>query len=142
HEYKTGKKFMMLVVLLVLFFPVLYVIKVKLNMPLDWYSGGFHWQSLLYAVYEQVIGFSIIVMLLAWGKEKWNRSPVLLSRLSRVAFAVYIFHPLVVISLSLAVRNWPVDPAMKLLIVAPMAVIGSFLLGSLLVCIPGVKKII
>ena len=111
-------------------------------MPLDWYSGGFHWQSLLYAVWEQVIGFSIIVMLLAWGKEKWNRSSTFLSGLSRSAFAVYIFHPLVVISLSLAVRNWSVDPAMKLLFVAPLAVIGSFLLGALLVRIPGVKKII
>ncbi len=141
-EYRTGKKFLVVVVLLILFFPVFYVIRVKLGMPVGWYSGGFHWQALLYAVYEQVIGFSIIVMLLAWGKEKWNRSSALLSRLSRSAFAVYIFHPLVVISLSLAVRNWPVDPAMKLLFVAPLAVIGSFLMGSLLVRIPGVNKII
>jgi surface polysaccharide O-acyltransferase-like enzyme len=65
-----------------------------------------------------------------------------LSRLSRSAFAVYIFHPLLVISLSLAVRNRSIDPAMKLLVVAPLAVIGSFLPGSLLVNIPGVKKII
>lgn len=141
-EYRTGKKLLVAVVLLILFFPVFYVIKVKLDMPLEWYSGGFHWQSLLYAVWEQVIGFSIIVLLLAWGKEKWNRSSTLLSRLSRSAFAVYIFHPLVVISLSLAVRNWSIDPAMKLLFVAPLAVIGSFLLGSFLVRLPGVKKII
>lgn len=141
-EYRTGKKFLVAVVLLVLFFPVFYVIKVKLDMPLEWYSGGFHWQSLLYAVWEQVIGFSIIVLLLTWGKERWNRSSALLSGLSRSAFAVYIFHPLVVISLSLAVRNWSIDPAMKLLFVAPLAVIGSFLLGSLLVRIPGIKKII
>jgi surface polysaccharide O-acyltransferase-like enzyme len=130
------------VVLLVLFFPVLYVIKMKLGMPLDWYSGGFHWQSLLYAVYEEVIGFSMIVLLLAWGKEKWNSSSGLMGRLSRSAFAVYIFHPLVVISLSLAVRNLAADPALKLLIVAPLAVIGSWVLASLIMLIPGVKKII
>jgi surface polysaccharide O-acyltransferase-like enzyme len=141
-EYRTGKGFLVAVVLLVLFFPVFYVIKLKLDMPLEWYSGGFHWQSLLYAIWEQVIGFSIIVLLLAWGKEKWNRSSAFLSGLSRATFAVYIFHPLVVISLSLAVRNWSIDPAMKLLFVAPLAVPGSFLLGSLLVRIPGVRKII
>ena len=63
---KTGKRLGWVVLLLILFFPVFYLIKEKLDMPLAWYSGGFHWQSLLYAVWEQVIGFSLIVALLAW----------------------------------------------------------------------------
>lgn len=139
---KTGKQMLILVILLILFFPVFYVIKLKLDMPLDWYSGGWHWQSLLYAIWEQVIGFSIITMLLCYGKKLWNKSSALLSKLSRYTFAVYIFHPLVLISLSLAVRNWAIEPALKLLIVGPLAVAGSFLLASVIVLIPGVKKVI
>jgi surface polysaccharide O-acyltransferase-like enzyme len=54
------------------------------------------------------------------------------SKLSRSTFAVYIFHPLVVISLTVALSGWALDPALKLLIVAPLAVAGSFLLGLLL----------
>jgi surface polysaccharide O-acyltransferase-like enzyme len=139
---KTGKRMLIMVILLILFFPVFYVIKLKLDMPLDWYSGGWHWQSLLYAVWEQVIGFSIITTLLCYGKKVWNKSSALLSKLSRYTFAVYIFHPLVLISLSLAVRNWAIEPALKLLVVGPLAVVGSFLLASVIVLIPGVKKVI
>jgi surface polysaccharide O-acyltransferase-like enzyme len=65
-----------------------------------------------------------------------------LAKLSRYTFAVYIFHPLVVISASLAVHNWNIDPALKLLVVAPVAVVASFLLAGLLVLLPGVKKVI
>lgn len=140
--FKTGKRALILSVLLILFFPIFFVIKLKTDMPLDWYSGGFHWQSLLYAVWEQVIGFSIITALFCYGKKFWNSTSAFLTKLSRYSFAVYIFHPLMIISLSLAVRNWEVEPALKLLIVGPLAVVGSFLLASVIVLIPGVKKII
>lgn len=140
--YQTGKRLLLPALLLLLFFPVFYIIRVKSNMPLAWYSGGFHWQSLLYAVWEQCIGLSIITALLAKGRQAWNSTSSFLSKLSRSAFAVYIFHPVVIVSLSLTFRNWPVDPALKLLIVAPLAVAGSFVLGSLVVLIPVVKRIV
>jgi surface polysaccharide O-acyltransferase-like enzyme len=139
---RTGKRLSAIAIVLILFFPVFYVIKLKTSMPLDWYSGGFHWQSLLYAVWEQVTGFSIIVSLFTFGRELWNKPSFLWTKLSRNAFAVYIFHPLILISLSLVVKNWAVDPSIKLLVVAPLAVAGSFLLAAAITQIPGVKKII
>lgn len=139
---QTGKRMAWLVVLLILLFPVFYVIKQKFDMPLDWYSGGWHWQSLLYAVWEQLIGFSIITALLCYGKKLWNKSSAFMAKLSRYTFAVYIFHPLLIISLSVALRNWGIEPALKLLVVGPLAVLGSFLLASVLVLVPGVKKVI
>jgi surface polysaccharide O-acyltransferase-like enzyme len=140
--FRTGKQLAILAIFLVLFFPVFYIIKQKFNMPLDWYSGGMHWQSLLYAVWEQVIGFSIITALLAYGKKYWNNASGLLTKLSRYTFAVYIFHPLLIISLSVAFSSWAIEPALKLLIVGPAAVIGSFILASVIVLIPGVKRIV
>jgi len=138
----TGKGLALSAGLCLLFFPVFFLIRVKLNMPIAWYSGGFHWQSLLYAVWEQWIGLSILTALLSMGKRIWNTSSALFGKLARCSFAVYIFHPLAIIALSLAVRNWAVDPAIKLLVVAPLAVLNSFLLGALIVLIPGVKKVI
>lgn len=140
--YQTGKKMAWITVLLILFFPVFYVIKLKFNIPLDWYSGGFHWSSLLYAIWEQLIGFSIVTALLAFGKKFWNHSSPTLVRLSRYSFAVYIFHPLLIVSLALVLKNWMVEPALKLLIVAPLAIISSFLLASVIVAIPRLAKII
>ena len=140
--YNKGKKFVRYALRLLLFFPVLFLLVKVMHTPQDFLTGGFRWQQLLYAIWEQLLGFSIIVALLSYGKEFWNRTSSLLSKLSRNTFATYIFHPLVIISLSLAFRNWDADPAVKFLLVAPLAVAGSFLLASVITLIPGVKKII
>ncbi|WP_316739129.1 acyltransferase family protein [Pedobacter aquatilis] len=139
---KTGTFFKRSALIGLLFFPIFIVLQIKLKMPVSWYSGGFHWQSLLYALWEQWIGLSIIVALLSWSKFSWNCSSPLLDRLSRCSFSVYIFHPLVIVCLTLWVRNWTADPAIKALVVAPLAIICSFLLSSIILFIPIVKKII
>jgi surface polysaccharide O-acyltransferase-like enzyme len=125
-----------------LFFPVFFFIRVKLDMPVSWYSGGFHWQSLLYAIWEQWIGLSILTVFLIKGRKSWNTTSSLLTQLSRSNFVVYIFHPLVIVSLTLLIRNWEIDPAIKFLVIAPIIVIASYALGSLILRIPGIKKIL
>jgi hypothetical protein len=140
--YNKGKKFARYALRLLSFLLVISVMEKVAKTPHAWYTGGLHWQQLLYAVWEQLLGFSIIVALLTYGKKLWNKSSFLMGKLSRNAFAVYIFHPLVLISLSLSFRNWDVDPAIKFLVVAPLAVVGSFLLASVITLIPGVRKII
>jgi surface polysaccharide O-acyltransferase-like enzyme len=141
-SYRTGKQMLGISLLLLLLFPVFYLIRVKLNMPIEWYSGGFNGLSLLYAIWEQCIGMAIITAFLAIGKQHWNRSSLVLSYLSRNAFAVYIFHPLPLISISLAFRHWTADPGLKLLVVAPLSVGCSCLLATLILALPGVKRII
>lgn len=139
---KTRKRVTLSSWLCLAFFSVFFVIKITVKMPVEWYSGGFHWQQLLYAIWEQCIGLSILTVLLIKGRTKWNKSTPLLAKLSRYSFATYIFHPVVIVAITLAVRNWPVDPAVKLLVVSPLVVLASFALGGLLLLIPGVRKII
>jgi len=139
---KTRKRLTLSAFLCLAFFLVFFVIRLTVKMPVEWYSGGFHWQQLLYAIWEQCIGLSILTILLIKGRTKWNQSTPLLAKLSRYSFATYIFHPVVIVAFTLAVRNWAVDPALKLLAVSPLIVLGSFALGGLLVWIPGVKKVI
>ena len=140
--YHKGKRFARYAPRLLLFLMVISVIEKVAKTPQAYLTGGLHWQQLFYAVWEQLLGFSIIVALLSYGKKLWNKSSLLMGKLSRNAFAVYIFHPLVLITLSLSFRNWDVDPALKFLVVAPLAVVGSFLLASVITLIPGVRKII
>lgn len=142
-DVKTGKRMRTIAICLVVIgFPLLFIMRKVLDFPIEWFSSGAHWQQAFYAVWEQLVGFSIITALLCIGKHRWNKPSVFLSSLSRSTFAVYIFHPLVVISLTVAASGWAIDPALKLLVVAPLAVLFSFLLGMLLVKIPGVNKII
>jgi len=139
---KTGIKLQKYALLMLLFFPVFYIIKAIFDIPVDWFLGGFHWQSLTYALWEQTIGITIMIALLFAGKRFWNRSSALLDRMSRSSYAVYIFHPLAIVSITLVIRNWEIDSAFKLLIVAPFAVCASFLLGFIVLAIPGVKKLL
>ncbi|MEZ2336185.1 acyltransferase family protein [Mucilaginibacter sp. RCC_168] len=142
-SYKMGKGFAWMVgVMIVVVFPIIYYVKIVTNSPIETFNGNGHWQSLMYACWEQFTGIFIIVALLGIARQKWNGQSAFMKNMSRAAFAVYIFHPLVLISLSMLFRPLNADPAIKLLFVAPLAVIGSFALGSLLVKIPGVKTII
>jgi hypothetical protein len=142
-NYKDGKKLLWFAVaLVVIIFPLFYVLLTWLKFPSSYFSGGLHWPALLYAMWEQLTGMAMIVALLCIGKRFLNHDSPLWSKLSRSAFAVYIFHPLVIITFSLAFRSINIEPALKLLIVAPLAVTGSFLFGRMIIAIPGVKKII
>ena len=122
--------------------PLMYVIKIVTGCSIESFSGAGTYQSLINATWEQITGFSIAVALLGYGKEKWNSQSMLLKNMSRSAYAVYIFHPLVLVSVALLFRSLTIDPAFKLLFVAPLAVVASFFIGSLLVKLPGVKNII
>ncbi|MCD8741953.1 hypothetical protein LT679_15160 [Mucilaginibacter roseus] len=120
----------------------IYVIKVIFNVPIGWFSGGFNYISLLYSVWEQLTGFAICVAITGVAKYRWDNSSAMLSALSRAAFATYIFHPLVLIILSILFRSVDIDPAVKAVLVAPLGVVFSFALALLLVRIPLVNKVV
>jgi surface polysaccharide O-acyltransferase-like enzyme len=142
-DYKTGKTMAIIALCLVFIgFPAFFIIRKILDFPAEFFTIGGHWPSLWYAVWEQLTGFTIITALLCIGKKRWNTPSPFLTKLSRSTFAVYIIHPLPLIALSVALHNWPVEPVLKLLIVTPAAVLLSFLLGAILVKIPGVNKIV
>ncbi|MBS1525437.1 MAG: acyltransferase [Bacteroidetes bacterium] len=126
----------------VLVFILFYIMLAALRFPGSWFSGGFHLPAFLYAMWEQVTGIAIMTAFIGLGKQGLNNPSPLWSGLSRSAFAVYIFHPLVVVGIALLASPIQIDPALKLLFAAPLAVICSFLLGSLIIAVPGVKRIV
>jgi len=139
---RTRKRLTLSAGICLLLFPLFFIIRINVKVPVEWYSGGFHWQQLLYAIWEQCIGISILIILLIKGRTKWNKTTPLLTKASRFSFATYIFHPIVIVGFTLAIRNWTVDPAVKLLVMVPIIVLSSFVLGGLLLLIPGLKRII
>ena len=138
--YRTAKTFA--VTALGLVFIVLPIAIVLMNGQLEKVMGGGTWQSFIVAVWEQLTGVSIIVALSGMAKQRWNYTTAVLQKASRAAFATYIFHPLVVISLTLLLLQWKIDPAVKVLIAAPCAVALSFCLGWLITKLPLAKNIV
>lgn len=142
-DAKRGRDWLILsIVLVIVIFPSFYAVKEATHSPLDAFQGNGSWQSLLSAVWEQVTGISIIMTLLCITKFRWNTSTPLLQKMARAAFATYILHPLVVIVCTVLLKDIAIDPALKLLIAAPVVVPCSFLLGSLVVKMPGIKNIV
>ncbi len=142
-NYKMGKGFAVMVfVMIVVLFPVLYYVVTVTKSPIETLNGGGSWQSLMYAFWEQCTGIFIIAALLGIAGKKWNTQSAFFKKLSRATFAVYIFHPLVLISVSMLLRSWVIDPAVKLLVAAPVVVTLSFLVGLGMVRVPVVKKVI
>lgn len=142
-DLKLAKRFAWIAVcMLVIMFPVMGILQKITHSSADNFNGGWNVLNLCYSFYEQIIGVCIMVALTGISKYKWNTPSKFLTTLSRSAFAVYIFHPLVIIGISLLLSSWMVSPVIKLAILAPCAVVGSFLLAAIIVKIPGVNRVI
>jgi len=142
-DFKMGKRFARIALgMFVILLPLLFIIQKVTHESVNDFNGGWNLLNFLYSFYEQMIGVCIMVALTSISKYKWNRQSKFLSTLSRNTFAVYIFHPIVLIGFALLLSTWMVSPVIKLAIVAPCAVIGAFLLAAVIVKIPGVNKII
>lgn len=136
----SGKIWLITALIMILVvFPLMFIL---VNSPIVTFSGGGTWQSLLAALWEQLTGIAIIVALSAWARQRWNFSNQLLKGMSRGAYATYILHPLVVISLTILLLSWPVDPLYKLFIALPVGVVFSFVLGWVISNLPGVRNIV
>ncbi|HEY4323482.1 MAG TPA: acyltransferase [Mucilaginibacter sp.] len=142
-DFKKGKTAAFIARLLIfIILPILFVISIIYKIPGSSFSGGWNVISFSYSLWEQITGLLIIAALLSIAKFKWNNASTFWNRLSANAFGVYIFHPVVLISLSLLVQSINIEPAIKLLFVGPMAVVLTFLLVSIIKKIPLVNNVI
>jgi hypothetical protein len=129
-----------LMVLVIL--PAIFIAYLVLKFSGNNFTGGWNWVSLSYSLWEQITGIMIMTALLCIASFKWNKQTPFSKQLSANAYGAYIFHPVVLITLSLLIKGWGVDPVVKLVIVGPSAVALSFVFISLLRKIPLVRNFI
>jgi glucan biosynthesis protein C len=106
------------------------------------FLGGATWQSLMVAGVEGLLLVSLSLWLLDLFRRRYNHQGRLAREMSRAAYAAFIFHQIVLVGLVLATRlvSWP--PEVDFLVVAVLGVVVSFGLGSLLVRLPGVRRVV
>lgn len=109
---------------------------------MDPFLGGGTWQSLFVAVIEGCYILGLSVWLLAVFRRKHNHQGRLARELSRGAYAAFVIHQIVLVGLVLATHevSWP--PEVDFLVVAVAGVAFSFGTASLLVRLPGVRRIL
>lgn len=122
-------------------FPLLFFVGGAQGGDISSYFGGTSWQSLGFSMWEQVIGISIMVALIGIFKEKWNNQSRFESSLSGSAYAVYVFHPPVIVWVSLLFRDWEAMLLVKFIAITPIAIVASYGVALIIKKIPVLKKI-
>lgn len=130
------------VILVVVLFPIIFIIGGGLAGDLTPFLGGLHWQSLAYAVWEQVLAMGTIVMLLVWFRDRFNRQGNTAKQLSGAAYGVYILHTPLIIILAVSLSNVEMDLGLKFISVAPLAVAICFLAGYVARRLPLAREVL
>jgi surface polysaccharide O-acyltransferase-like enzyme len=105
-------------------------------------TGGFTWLSLTYSLWEGFMGVAMVITVLVWCRDNFDREGRVLRAMSAASYAVYVLHPLLIVPLALALSSIRLDPGLKFLLVAPMAVALCFLVGHLVRKLPLVRDVL
>jgi len=127
---------------LVLSYPVIVVLSGALEKGVEEFKGGFTWQSALYSVWEQFLCLAIIVALLVWFRERFNRQGRLAEAMGADTYAVYFIHPAVIIPLAYALSGIVLVGLVKWVLVAPLALALCFLVAHVLRKLPGLRAVL
>jgi fucose 4-O-acetylase-like acetyltransferase len=77
------------------------------------FDGGLTWQSAGYSLWESFVAVAMSIGLIAVFREKFNHQSKLVKTLSDNSFAVYMFHPLIIVAVTLLLSPIALYPIVK-----------------------------
>ena len=92
----------------------------------DAYAGGWHWQAAAKATWESFVCVAMSLGLLAFYRNRLDFTNRVFAFLSANAFAVYVFHPPILIAIARAIRGWPAAVGVKFLVLWLAATVASY----------------
>lgn len=115
---------------------------VTAGFDLEAFLGGGTWQSLLLAILEGPVVVGLSLWLVDVFQRRLDRQGAVARELGRAAYATFFIHQLVLVGLFLAVRQVSWAPEAEFLTVAVLGLAVSFGLGSVLVRLPGLSRVL
>ncbi len=107
------------------------------------YSGGWHWQSAAFSLWEALTCVSLCFGLLTLFRDKLNSQGRLAKFLSDNAFSVYVFHPPIIIIAARLLSHASWLPLVKFATLTGVGAVASFGLSAVLFRrIPVLRRII
>jgi peptidoglycan/LPS O-acetylase OafA/YrhL len=106
------------------------------------FSSGLSWPAILYALWEPLVAWGFIAAWLLLFREYMNRPSAFWDWLNRRAYAVYILHPPVLVSIALLLHGWDEPALVKFAITGTLTCIATWLISDPLVRLPGVQQIV
>jgi surface polysaccharide O-acyltransferase-like enzyme len=108
---------------------------------METFLGGWHWQSAGMALWESFFCVGICLGLIVVYRERMNARARITGFLSDNAFAVYVFHAPILVTISLALRQLVIAPLAKAGMVAVIAFAASLLFAVLIRSVPGLRRV-
>lgn len=107
------------------------------------FMGGWHWQSAAYSLWESFFGVAFSLGLLVLFRDRFNCLGRLARLLSDNAFAVYLFHPPILIAITFTFRGPTLTPLVKFALASVLAVVACFAASHLVFRrIPGLRRVL
>ena len=85
-------------------------------------QGGLTWQSAAFSLWESFVAVAMSIGLIAVFREKFNRQSKLVKTLSDNSFAVYMFHPMIIIPVTILLTQLALYPIAKWLLLCTICV--------------------
>lgn len=127
----------------VILWPILIVFGGALQGKSKAYGGGLHWQNLGMCIWAATICVGVSLGLIVWFRQHFNVQGPLPKFMSANAFAVYLFHPPILIGLSLLLSRFSVPGVTKFVLLTVFAVVVNFAAAELFFRrIPLLKRIL
>jgi fucose 4-O-acetylase-like acetyltransferase len=102
-------------------------------------GGGFNAGALLYAFWEPFVAWGVLLGLMWFFRTRV--SPERFRGLGRRAYAIYCFHPPVVVGVAVALRAWQAPPLLKFLATGSLSCVALYLLCGALLRLPGISRV-
>ena len=104
--------------------------------------GGFTWQAITYALWEQLFGVAAMISLIVWFREHANIQTKITKALSESSYTAYIIQVPVLVLLALAFQSIQLPLMVKFVIVSPIGVSLCFLCAYLVRKIPKADRVL
>jgi surface polysaccharide O-acyltransferase-like enzyme len=105
------------------------------------FSGGWSLPALIYAVFDPLFAWGVVMALLHGFRRLSALGPVGRA-MARGAYGVYVVHPLFVVGVAIALRDVDAPPLAKFLVTGSLAALASWLLIFVCLKLPGVSRVI
>jgi peptidoglycan/LPS O-acetylase OafA/YrhL len=104
-------------------------------------SGGWNILAALYAIWEPLFAWGVILSLLVFYQGRFVALGPLWRKLARRAYLIYIIHPPILVGVALAMRSFAAPPLMKFALAGSAASALCFLAAGALLTSPMVRRI-
>jgi peptidoglycan/LPS O-acetylase OafA/YrhL len=109
---------------------------------LDMALGGLNWASVSFAILYGVVSISYTLWCLTWLRRRWPTHGPLMTKAGRGSYATYLLHPVVLVSVMLALRAVPLGAELKFVIVSVVTVPVCFAVGYAATRLPGIGRVV